>query len=199
MSTTRWHRSAAASQRYVDRFDELERAGADLHGEARLVDALLPRGADVLDAGCGTGRVGAELARRGHRVTAVDLDPVLVARARTHAGLDVHEADLADVDLGRDFDAVVVAGNVLVFLTPCSEERVVANLARHVRPGGVLVAGFATDRDYTVDAFHRDLSATGMTVEHTMSTWDLRPYSRGAQWAVTIARKAPGSPDSVEA
>lgn len=188
MAPTRWQRSAAASRRYVERFDRLERDGVDLHGEARLIDAVLPRGADVLDAGCGTGRVGAELARRGHRVTAVDLDPVLVAQARAHSNLVVHQADLATLDLGTDFDAVAMAGNVMVFLEPGTERRVVANVARHLRPDGVFVAGFATDRDYRVEQFHDDLRAAGFTVETTLSTWDLRPWHDGADWAVTIAR-----------
>ena len=46
------------STAYVERFRTLAAQGVDLVGEARLVDAMLPRGARVLDAGCGPGRVG---------------------------------------------------------------------------------------------------------------------------------------------
>ena len=53
----------------------MRRDGADLHGEARLIDAMLPRGARILDAGAGPGRVGGELSRRGHTVVGVDVDP----------------------------------------------------------------------------------------------------------------------------
>ncbi len=55
--------------------------GADLVGEARLADALAPRRAAILDAGCGSGRHAGYLHRAGHRVVGVDLDPVLVAAA----------------------------------------------------------------------------------------------------------------------
>ncbi|MDQ1398226.1 MAG: hypothetical protein QOK20_158, partial [Acidimicrobiaceae bacterium] len=48
---------------YQRRFDELASGGQDVHGEAAFVMALTP--ATVLDAGCGTGRVAIELARRG--------------------------------------------------------------------------------------------------------------------------------------
>ena len=51
-------------------------------GEARLIDAMAPRGARILDVGCGQGRTGAYLHSRGHRVTGVDLDPHLIERAR---------------------------------------------------------------------------------------------------------------------
>ena len=43
---------------YIERFRTMEAEGADLDGEARLVDAMAPRAACILDAGCGPGRVG---------------------------------------------------------------------------------------------------------------------------------------------
>ena len=189
---TRWQneRDAADSHDYVRRFADLAAAGADLHGEARAVDALIAPGSRVLDAGCGTGRVGAELARRGHRVTGVDLDPVLLDVARTDAALIVVQADLAELDLpGERFDAVVAAGNVMVYLTPSTESGVYRRLAHHLRPGGVLIAGFATDRAYTTDAFDADLAAAGLVREHRFATWDLRPWQPHADWAVTVARR----------
>src|SRR3546814_11207406 len=55
---------------YQARFDRLAAAGSDVHGEATFVRAYEP--ASVLDAGCGTGRVGIELARPGHAVVGAD-------------------------------------------------------------------------------------------------------------------------------
>lgn len=187
---TRWsaERDAAASHAYVARFDELAAAGTDTHGEARFVDALAPRGARVLDAGAGTGRVGAELVRRGHRVVAVDLDPVLVEAARRHPGLEVHEADLATLDLGEQFDVVVAAGNVLVFTDPGTERAVLGRLAAHLAPGGALVVGFATDREYTPADLDADAAAVGLAREHRFATWDLRAWHDAADWAVTVLR-----------
>ena len=67
-----WMQKVAAdpnhSQWYIDRFRSMARDGADLAGEARLVDALVPRGARILDVGCGQGRMGVYLHARGHRV-----------------------------------------------------------------------------------------------------------------------------------
>ena len=66
---------------YIQRFKDLAAAGHDLVGEARMVDAMLPRRSRVLDAGSGTGRISAHLAEVGHDVVGVDGDPVLVAAA----------------------------------------------------------------------------------------------------------------------
>ncbi|WP_245819974.1 class I SAM-dependent DNA methyltransferase [Rhodococcoides yunnanense] len=192
MAPTRWQseNTEDQSRHYVRRFDRLAAQGVDLHGEARMVDALLTPGSTVLDAGCGTARLGAELDRRGHTVTAVDLDPVFVDAARQHVNLTVHLADLTTLDLGRTFDAVVAAGNVMVFMTPGTEPSAVKRIAAHLTPTGVFVAGFATDRPYTVEQFDDDLAAAGLRVEHRFATWDLRPWRDDADWAVTVARRA---------
>ncbi|MDJ0395704.1 class I SAM-dependent methyltransferase [Rhodococcus sp. G-MC3] len=190
MAPTRWQseNTEAQSRKYIDRFARLESHGVDLHGEARMVDALLAPGSTVLDAGCGTARLGAELARRGHSVTAVDLDPVFVEAARQHENLTVHQADLTQLDLGQKFDAVVAAGNVMVFMTPGTERSALERIASHLSPGGVFVAGFATDRQYTTEMFDGDLVSVGLRTEHRFSTWDLRPWHPSADWAVTVAR-----------
>ena len=59
---------------YQARFDSLAARGVDVHGEVAFVLGLDPAPASVLDAGCGTGRVAIELARRGVEVVGVDVD-----------------------------------------------------------------------------------------------------------------------------
>ena len=129
---------------YDRRFEDLASAGMDVHGEATLVDSYGP--GSVLDAGCGTGRVAIELNRRGHEVLGVDVDPAMLEAARAKAPeLEWVEGDLTDpeLDLGRTFDVVVMAGNVLIFVPPGTEGRAIANAARWLVPGGRLVAGYS--------------------------------------------------------
>ena len=71
---------------YQRRFDALAASGMDVHGEADFVMRFAP--ATVLDAGCGTGRVAVELARRGCTVVGVDADASMLATARAR-GSDV--------------------------------------------------------------------------------------------------------------
>ena len=141
-------RDPGHSQRYVERFRELAVAGKDIDGEARLVDAMAPRHARILDAGCGPGRVGGALARLGHDVVGVDADPVLIAAAEAdHPGPTWLLADLAELDLpargiAEGFDVIVSAGNVMPFLAPCTRAEVLRRLGLHLRDRGRIVVGF---------------------------------------------------------
>ena len=95
-------------------------------------------GTRVLDAGCGTGRVAIELAARGFSVVGVDADSGMLSTARAKApGLEWIEADLSDLTprLDAEFDLVLLAGNVMIFLQPGSEGRVMNELSACRAPG----------------------------------------------------------------
>lgn len=196
---TRWvtENPPGHAQGYIERFRTMAAEGVDLAGEARLLDAMLAPRSRVLDAGCGSGRVGAELAACGHVVVGVDADPALVEAAKVdHPGHTWLVADLATLDLraagfGDAFDAAVVAGNVMPFVAPGTERRVLQRIAAHLRADGILVVGFGTDRGYAVADFDADITAAGLTFEHRFATWDLRPWNDGAPFAVTVLRRPP--------
>jgi SAM-dependent methyltransferase len=173
---------------YAARFAALAAAGHDLHGEARYVDGLLPPRSRVLDAGCGTGRVASELARRGHRVTGVDNDASMLAEARKDPAVTWLEADLAVLDLEDRFDLVLLAGNVIVFVEPGTEQQAVDRLAAHLRPGGLLVSGWRTDR-LALTAYEQLVTALEPVVRH--ATWDADPWHDDAGWCVAVDRSLP--------
>jgi len=187
------------SQWYVERFRALAAEGADLAGEARFVDAMVERGARMLDAGCGAGRLSGELAARGHTVVGLDADPVLIEAARvdhpgpTYGVVDLSELELADVG-GEPVDLVVCAGNVMVFVAPGTERQVLANLCAVVRPGGRVVVGFRRDEAYPFeryDADLADLAREGVArVEQRFATWHLDPFTDESDFAVTVLRVA---------
>lgn len=177
---------------YQARFDALAAAGADVHGEASFVEALEPHPRTVLDAGCGTGRVAIELARRGLDVVGVDVDPAMLATARHRAPqLSWVEADLAGLDLGRAFDVVVLAGNVVLFTPPGTEAAVIGRCAEHVAGTGALVTGFQLlPGRYGLDQLDRDAAAVGLALEARFATWDRQPLAGSAgDYAVSVFRR----------
>ena len=195
----------ASRTRTGDEYDEpYERraaAGENVHGEADFVEALGVK--SVLDAGCGTGRIARELDRRGLDVVGVDLDDVMLATARRKAPeMQWHLADLESVDLGRAFEAVLMAGNVMIFLTPGTEGAVLANMARHLAPGGLLVAGFQLRQGevpcggvtrgggLTIERFDALAAEAGLALHQRFATWDREPWVEGGGYAVSVMRRA---------
>ncbi|PSL01812.1 methyltransferase family protein [Haloactinopolyspora alba] len=197
---TRWETDTkdGHSHWYVERFRRMAAEGDDLAGEARLVDAMVRRKARILDAGCGTGRIGAELHARGHELVGVDADPVLIdAAVADHPGPRWLVADLAELDLpaqgvAEPFDAAVVAGNVMVFVAPGTETEVLRRVGAHVAGDGFVIVGFHVDRHLSLDEFDRCVAAAGLRVEHRFATWDLRAWHDEADFAVTVLRHAAG-------
>jgi len=165
---------------YVERFRTMAAEGKDLDGEARFVDAMAPRGARILDAGCGPGRVAGRLADLGHHVVGVDIDAELIAAAQSdHPGPTWLTRDLAVLDLtgiADSFDVIVSAGNVMTFLDPATRRQVLHRLLAHLAPDGRLVIGFGAERGYSFDDFFADAASVGLRDELRLSTWDLRPF-----------------------
>jgi SAM-dependent methyltransferase len=175
------------SQWYIDRFRSMAEAGADLAGEARFVDAMLARGSKVLDAGCGTGRLGGHLAAAGHEVVGVDLDPALIAEAQAnHPGAQWLVGDLSELDLPGRFDVIVSAGNVMTFVAPSTRVEILRRCGRHLADDGRLVVGFGAGRGYPFDDFLADATSAGLTSDLLLATWDLRPFTADADFLVAI-------------
>jgi 2-polyprenyl-3-methyl-5-hydroxy-6-metoxy-1,4-benzoquinol methylase len=179
------------SRWYIERFRTLARDGADLAGEARLIDAMVHRGARILDAGCGAGRVGGALAARGHTVTGVDLDPELIEAAeQDYPGPAWRVGDLAELELPERFDVVVCAGNVMTFVASGTRREILRRMRGHLAESGRVVIGFGADRGYPFDEFLADATAAGLTPDVLLSTWDLRPFSGTSDFIVALLRPA---------
>jgi trans-aconitate 2-methyltransferase len=120
-----------------------ERMSAPLEAMGReVLDRLALRGDErVLDAGCGTGRVTAALVERLPRgeVVAVDGSPAMVeqASARLGDGVDVHVADLLELELDRPFDAILSTATIHWI---ADHDRLFARLLGALVPGGRLAA-----------------------------------------------------------
>lgn len=177
---------------YIERFRSMAEAGHDLDGEARFVDAMVPRGARILDAGCGPGRVGGRLTALGHQVVGVDIDPDLITAAEgDHPNAVWLARDLAVLDLASDriaepFDAIVSGGNVMTFLDPATRRDVLQRLRSHLAPGGRLAVGFGADRGYHFDEFFADAASVALRVDVRLSSWDLREFDASSTFLVAV-------------
>jgi SAM-dependent methyltransferase len=174
-----WRRSVDLDK-YDARWEAMAARGESVHGEADAIDRLaagmsIPV-ARVLDAGCGTGRLAIELARRGYEPTGVDLDPDMIERARRKAPhISWHVADLAAFVTENTFDLVVLAGNIPNFCAPGAQRAIVANLAGLLRPGGRIVCGWSQEErpdSYHGPSFVSDGESVGLRHVNTWSNWE---------------------------
>ena len=125
-----------------------------------VLDLLDPQpGERILDLGCGTGHLTADIAARGAHVIGVDVDPAMVEVARAdHPELTFHAIDAHDLatafDDAEPFDAVFSNAAMHWMREP---QRVIAQVHRVLRPGGRLVAEQGGDRN--VAALHAAIRA----------------------------------------
>ena len=179
---------------YVERFRAMGAAGDDLAGEARFVDAVAPRAARILDAGCGPGRVGGALHALGHEVVGVDLDPELIEAAeadwpgpRWLVG-DLVALDLPAREVPGGFDVVVCAGNVMAFIDPADRVAVLERLAAHLGGDGRIAVGFGAGRGYGFDSFRADVDTAGLAIDLELGGWDVRPFTSASDWMTALLR-----------
>jgi SAM-dependent methyltransferase len=190
---TRWSLVGAEQRGYGAHFARLVASGEDVDGEARLADALLPRGARVLDVGSGMGRVAAALQARGHDVLASEPDDALREQSRaTYPDLTVlpHQALALDPAEHGGADLVVAVGNVMVYLGEGTERAVLVRLRELLAEGGRVLVGFHPDavmpgsRAYPPEEFVADAAAAGLAVDHRFGSYELHPPA--AEYAVFV-------------
>ena len=155
-----------------------------------LLDAALPPAATVLDLGGGAGRIAHALTAKGHRVTVVDQCQAMLDHVDGRQ-VETHLADIEGLDLGRAFDAVVLASFLVNTPHEHQREAFLATCERHVADGGAVyvqrldpelvpVAVDAESEDQGVTYAMSDVRHDGSRFEATMSfrrldeTWQHR-------------------------
>jgi SAM-dependent methyltransferase len=131
-------------KRSADLYDPLYATFKDYPAEVErlreLIGERVPEARTLLDVACGTGK-HLELLRAHFDVAGLDLDPALLAIALERLpGVELHEADMTDFDLGRRFDVVTcLFSSIGYVLTRERLDAAVAAMARHLEPGGLLI------------------------------------------------------------
>jgi SAM-dependent methyltransferase len=158
----------------------LEEREAEADGQADALVELfsrngVPEGGRVLDAACGTGRHSIRLARRGYRVTGVDLSPLYIRKAQERAIDEGLDAQFLRGDLNRvesllhdepPFDAVINMFTSSGYYGKAADLYLFRQLWRLASPSGVLVV-LTVNRDWVMRVF-RDELTTEMGAHHVV-------------------------------
>jgi len=104
-------------------------------GEPEIVHAAIPPDASILELGSGPGRVTHPLLELGHEVVAVDDSPAMLAHVRAETVC----ARIAGLDLGREFDAVLLASHLINTARDPDRHAMLLAARRHLAPTGRLI------------------------------------------------------------
>ena len=184
---------------YAAKMRSLVDSGCDLEVDARFVDMLSPRQAQILDLGCGIGSAVGALRTRGHAAYGVDpTDDVLtVARELFHPAWfrqmraeAVSAAALRTQGLPVAYDVVLMSGNVPAFLSDDDLPAIFNRVSSILNPGGCLIIG--TSSKARGGPTQQDVAAggSGLTLTHRFSDWHLSPFSEDSPWSVSVYSSA---------
>jgi ubiquinone/menaquinone biosynthesis C-methylase UbiE len=111
-------------------------ASRQLHA---LIQRHNPNAKTLLDIACGTGKHLEEL-QKYYRVEGLDINSEMIEIARSRCPeVPLHLGDMVDFSLGRTFDVVTCLFSSIGYVKTVENlERAVANMASHLRPGGLL-------------------------------------------------------------
>ena len=176
---------------YEARFAQMAADGQNIHGEVDAIERLRSdhpwTTPTILDAGCGTGRIAVELEARKWRVTGIDSDPDMIALARPKSETVVWAVDdLATFDFEKQFDVVLMAGNILLFVHRGTELAVLTNTAKHLHPDGLMVAGFSLT-EFTKAQYDAWCRTAGLVAVDEWATWEGAAYA-GGDYLVSVLR-----------
>ncbi len=151
-----------------------------------LVGLLAPQaGERILDVGCGTGQLTAEIARAGAQVAGIDSSNAMIDQARVNfPELRFEVADVTAMPYREEFDAVF--SNAVLHWVREADAAVEA-VGRALKPGGRLVAEFGGHGNTraVLEAVYRSMEALGIAEPERHNPWF---YPRIGEYATLLER-----------
>ena len=149
-----------------------------------LVALLAPQpGERILDAGCGTGQLTAEIARASGDALGIDSSPTMIERARKNfPGVRFEVADVTALAYREEFDAVF-SNAVLHWVRDAGSAA--AAISRALKPGGRFVAelGGRGNIRRLLDAAYQAMGSLGIREPERFNPWY---YPSVAEYATVL-------------
>ena len=150
-------------------------------------------GARLLDVPCGNGRHSIELARRGYRVTGIDLSEEFLAAARAELDADWRKGDMRALDVeAAAFDGAFCFGNSFGYLDHAGVAEFLSALSETLQPGDALLLGtdLVKDTGRLVRAYDDSAGVTARFNRNVLAVvnreldadFDLDAFEHVARW-----------------
>ncbi|MGH2559774.1 MAG: class I SAM-dependent methyltransferase [Thermomicrobiales bacterium] len=181
-------------------YDAIYEAIMDFAAGADRIHSLIAEhkettGVTLLDVACGTGAYLTHLRGR-YLVEGLDLDPgMLDVARRKHPDLTFHEADMADFDLARRFDALICLGSAIGYVGTIPRlQQTLQTFARHLLPGGVLIV----ERWFTPDEWMPGHQATTLVEQPELKIARMSVSALDGRLAIMDMHYLVASPRGIE-
>lgn len=154
---------------------------------------------EILDLGCGSGRDAKHFIDKGYKVTALDLSPVLAAKASKYIGQQVIIGDMKDLDYKDKFIGIWACASLL-HLTEDEVFETIKRCHKALKKDGVLYASFKYGENnyekggrsftcFTRDKFLNLIEGLDFYYRATFETGDVRPGRENEKWLNVILKK----------
>ena len=154
---------------------------------------------EILDLGCGSGRDAKHFIDKGYKVTALDLSPVLAAKASKYIGQQVIIGDMKDLDYNNRFIGIWACASLL-HLTENEVLETIKRCHKALKKDGVLYASFKYGENnyekdgrsftcFTRDKFLNLMEGLDFYYRATFETGDVRPGRENEKWLNVIPKK----------
>jgi SAM-dependent methyltransferase len=154
---------------------------------------------EILDLGCGSGRDAKHFIDKGYKVTALDLSPVLAAKASKYIGQQVIIGDMKDLDYKDRFIGIWACASLL-HLTEDEVFETIKRCHKALKKDGVLYASFKYGENnyekdgrsftcFTKDKFLNLIEGLDFYYRATFETGDVRPGRENEKWLNVILKK----------
>lgn len=172
---------------------------ADMSENYKLFLERLPKGAAILDAGCGSGRDSLAFKKLGYQVTAIDGSEELCKLAEEYIGQEVKNVRFQDLEFENEFDGIWACATLLH--VPSEElPEVIKNLAKALKKDGVLYASFKYGDfegerngryfyDLTEERTQELFTINGLKIVEMWITGDVREGRGDEKWISVLVTK----------
>ncbi len=171
--------------------EDMNRAEAEFVAKA----LELPLGSKLLDVGCGYARHAVYLARMGYRVVCLDISDYLLEKARERIKrfgvedkVEIVKMDMRYMNFEEEFDAAYMLFTTFGFFSDEENERVVANLAKALKPGGKLLIDVFNPLIILHAAYHLGSSRSRESTAIRRVWWEEGGYIVLVEQAMDILR-----------
>ena len=162
---------------------------------------LSSKNGEILDLGCGSGRDSKYFIEKGYEVTALDLSPVLAAKASEYIGQEVVVGNMKDLDYVNKFIGIWACASLLHL----SEDEILETLKKchtALKNDGILYASFKYGENnyekdgrsftcFTKDKFLNLIDELTFQCVNIFETGDVRPGRESERWLNVILKKTP--------